>query len=70
MNKLIPFVAFAAIVATPAFARTRTPDPSPGPFAYQDPLSGPVEIYGKVVGQDPDANVRLQLRRTAGAGHD
>lgn len=67
MTRLIPLVALAAVIATPAFARTRAID-ARNAVAYQ--AADAVDLYGKVVGQDPDPNVRLLLRRTAGAGHD
>jgi len=70
MRKLVTAAALAAIVATPAFAQTaRTFPVRPGAIATV-PWDA-VVVEGKVVGQDPDANVRLDLRRDAyGADHD
>ena len=64
MRKLVTAAALAAIVATPAFAQTaRTFPAHPGAIAAV-PWDA-VVVEGKVVGQDPDANVRLDLRRDA-----
>ncbi len=51
MKTLIAAAALAAIVIAPVFTRTATAGPND------------VFIGGKYIGQDPDANVRLQLRR-------
>ena len=54
MKCLIAAVALAAFIVAPAFAQAPPPSHS-------------VIVGGKVIGQDPDANVRLQLRRDAGS---
>jgi len=55
MKTLIAWLILAAtLIAAPAFTRLA--------FADND-----VIVNGKVVGADPDANVRLQLRRDAGS---
>jgi hypothetical protein len=51
MKTLIAAAALAAIVIAPAFTRPAAAGPND------------VFIGGKNIGQDPDANVRLQLRR-------
>lgn len=56
MKTLIAAFALAtALVAAPAFVQTAA--------------AGPDQVFmgGKNIGQDPDANVRLQLRRDAGS---
>ena len=77
MNKtLIATLALATLVASPAFAQTNThrirhaaasdyayaSEPS---YAAQNPNA--VVFDNVVVGQDPDANIRLQLRRDPGS---
>jgi hypothetical protein len=55
MKTLIAALALAtALIAAPAFTHTA--------FAQNE-----VTMGGKVIGQDPDANVRLQLRRDYGS---
>ena len=54
MKNLITAVALAALIAIPAAAA----------FAQS---ANVVIVGGQVVGQDPDPNVRLQLRRDAGS---
>jgi hypothetical protein len=55
MKTLIAWLTLAAaLMAAPAFTR----------LAFAD---NEVIVNGKVVGADPDANVRLQLRRDAGS---
>jgi hypothetical protein len=57
MKTLVAAVAFAiALVAVPTFI--------PCAAAAE---STEVHVGGKYIGQDPDANVRLQLRRDAGS---
>jgi hypothetical protein len=56
MNILIAALALAGLVAAPAFTRSATAAPE-----------NEVIARGKSVGTDPDANVRLQLRRDAGS---
>jgi ABC-type amino acid transport substrate-binding protein len=72
MKKLLTAFALVAFVATPTFAATYrshadrnvTADQAyaaaPG-FAYTG--SGVVVAGGKVIGADPDANVRLMLQK-------
>jgi hypothetical protein len=55
MKTLIAAVALATTLVAPVFT--------------QAALAGPNDVIvgGKSIGQDPDANVRLQLRRDAGS---
>jgi hypothetical protein len=48
-------VALAALISAPAVAKSRT-----HALAYQNDQ---VVVEGKVVGADPDANIRNQIRR-------
>jgi len=73
MKYLMTAAALATLIASPAFATQKQPTTyhrtaatdayaaAPG-IAYGSPA---VVVDGKVVGADPDANVRLQLRRDA-----
>jgi hypothetical protein len=67
MKKLLTAVAFAALVATPALAKTHhmTAPASADSYAF---ASGPdaVIVNGEVIGADPDPNVRLQIERDYG----
>ena len=54
MKTLITALALATLIAAPAFAQA-------------PPTSDIVIVGGKLIGQDPDANVRFQLRRDAGS---
>jgi hypothetical protein len=57
MNTLISALALATfLIAGPAFAQSATA-PSPND----------VTLGGKSIGQDPDANIRLQMRRDFGS---
>jgi hypothetical protein len=57
MNTLISALALATfLIAGPAFAQSTTA-PSPND----------VTVGGKSIGQDPDANIRLQMRRDFGS---
>jgi hypothetical protein len=57
MKTLVTTLAMATIlIAAPAFAQSATV-PSPND----------VTVGGKNIGQDPDSNVRLQLRRDYGS---
>jgi ferric-dicitrate binding protein FerR (iron transport regulator) len=64
MKKLIMALALAAATAAPAFAAThhKKMDDASGAYAAATD-SNVVVVDGKVVGADPDANVRLNLRR-------
>ena len=55
MKTLIAAVALATTLVAPVF--------------MQAAIAGPNDVIvgGKSIGQDPDANVRLQLRRDAGS---
>jgi hypothetical protein len=58
MKMLITTLAMATtLIAAPAFAQSITAPPSPNN----------VTVGGKNIGQDPDSNVRLQLRRDHGS---
>ncbi len=64
MKKLVTALVFAAFAAAPAFAAThhkKTDDANAAYAAATDP--NVVIVGGKVVGADPDANVRLSLMR-------
>ena len=64
MKKIVIALALAAVTAAPAFAAThhKKSDQATGAYAAAtDPTT--VVVNGKVVGADPDANVRLNLRR-------
>jgi hypothetical protein len=59
MKKLVTILALTAtVIASPAFAAKA---------ANNHRSSDTVTVDGHVVGQDPDANVRLQLLRDAQA---
>ena len=68
MKTLISAVALAALAASPAFAATKHVKQY-RPEATQSyasvPATGAVVFDGKLVGADPDANVRLQLLKDA-----
>lgn len=70
MRKLVTSAILAAIIATPALAQPgQTLPEQPGQIATA-PWDA-VVVRGKVVGKDPDANVRLNLLRGAyGGGHN
>ena len=53
MKTLIAALALVTLIATPAFT--------------QAPPTNDVIVGGQTIGSDPDANVRLQLRRDAGS---
>lgn len=72
MKKLLAAAAFTALAASPTFAasahRAHASFPANGmtasdsmAFAVADPYT--VVEAGKYLGRDPDANVRLDLRR-------
>jgi patatin-like phospholipase/acyl hydrolase len=64
MKKLIMTLALAAVTAAPAFAATHHKKADDARAAYAAATDSTVVIVdGKVVGADPDANVRLNLRR-------
>jgi hypothetical protein len=54
MKTIIAALALATLVAAPTF--------TPPAIAADEVIVG-----GKYIGQDPDANVRLQLRRDVGS---
>jgi opacity protein-like surface antigen len=69
MKMILTTVALAALAASPAFAAThkRTAHPvaapSQGYGAYASTLGrDTVVVDGSIVGRDPDAGIRLQLR--------
>ena len=66
MKKLFAAAALAALLVSPAITRISSghgrPEFSSGPSAT--PWDA-VIVEGKIVGQDPDANVRLDMRRDA-----
>jgi hypothetical protein len=56
MQKLFLAVSLAATIATPVFAQSPQADFYNSPYV----ISG-----GQIIGQDPDPNVRLELRRNS-----
>ena len=68
MKKLITIVALTAtVISAPALAKSAPNAADHAPAAYQQP-SDIVTFGGHVVGQDPDANVRLSILRDAEGG--
>jgi len=67
MKQLLAAVALAALIASPAFARTHHAMPTgvSGARASVPVGSSQVIWNGKVVGADPDAGIRTQLYRGA-----
>ncbi len=64
MKKLVTALVFAAFAAAPAFAATHHKKADDARAAYAAASDPDVVIVnGKVIGADPDANVRLNLRR-------
>lgn len=72
MKTFLTTVALAALAASPAFAASHkrasqtgmAPDQAYSAYAAV-PGRDVVSVNGQIAGQDPDANVRLQLRRDA-----
>jgi hypothetical protein len=69
-NKIVIAAAFASLIAAPAFAQSHKStykQDSMGSYAQAPSATDydEVVVNGKVIGQDPDANVRLELRRDA-----
>jgi opacity protein-like surface antigen len=72
MKMLLTTVALSALAASPAFAAShrhtvhRPAAASQGYGAYASTLGrDTVVVDGSIVGRDPDAGIRLQLRRDA-----
>jgi opacity protein-like surface antigen len=72
MKMLLTTVALATLAASPAFAAShrhtvhRAVASSQGYGAYASTLGrDTVVVDGSIVGRDPDAGIRLQLRRDA-----
>jgi len=72
MKKLVTALALATLAASPAFAaKVKYPAPITAAagesyaYAAMDPYT--VVVNGQIVGRDPDANVRLTLKRDQGA---
>lgn len=64
MKKIVTALVFAAVAATPAFAANHHKKADEATSAYAAATdSNVVIVNGKVVGADPDANIRLNLRR-------
>ena len=71
MRKLILAATAAALLATPAFAKpakNHHHDQAKARGAYAQSVTAPatsekVVVNGKLIGQDPDANVRLMLQK-------
>jgi hypothetical protein len=77
-------VVLSMIAASPALARAKKAraqcDDRPQQFSWNFLLPGqpaprpngcspPVHNYGRFIGQDPDPNIRLQLKRDPGTGY-
>jgi hypothetical protein len=67
MKSLLGAVAFVALFALPAGAQPYHPSGNYAHRANALPWDA-VVVNGKVVGQDPDPNVRLELRKEAESG--
>lgn len=71
MKNFLTTVALAALVASPAFAASRDhavhkqTASNVGYSSFAGPLSEEIVSGDKIVGRDPDVNVRLQLLRDA-----
>jgi hypothetical protein len=62
MKTLVAAAALAAVIASPAFAQTARYHRADSGQSASAPWDAVIED-NQVVGQDPDANVRLELRR-------
>ena len=62
MKTLLAAAAVAALIVSPAVAQTARQHPAISAQATSVPRGAVIE-EGKIVGQDPDPNVRLELRR-------
>ena len=64
MKKLIMTLALTAIAAAPAFAATTHKKADSARAAYASAVYAPVVVDGgKVIGADPDPNIRHDLLR-------
>jgi hypothetical protein len=70
MKKILTTVALLTAIATPAFAQATKHNAmnsyAQAPFATSS-QNDTVVVDGKVIGEDPDANVRLELLRDYGS---
>jgi hypothetical protein len=62
MKTLVAAVAVAALIASPAVAHTARDHPVESGLAASVPWDAVIE-ESRIVGRDPDPNVRLELRR-------
>jgi|RhiMetdeSRZDD1v2_1073273.scaffolds.fasta_scaffold41787_5 hypothetical protein len=62
MKTLVAAVAVAAFIVSPAVAHSAREHPAESGPAASVPWDAVIE-EGRIVGQDPDPNVRLELRR-------
>jgi hypothetical protein len=62
MKILLAAAALAALVTSPAFAQTARQYPAESAWAASVPSDAVID-EGMIIGQDPDPNVRLELRR-------
>ena len=62
MKMLVAAAALAALVGSSAFAQAASYYPAESAQAASVPRDAVIE-EGKIIGQDPDPNVRLELRR-------
>jgi len=65
MKTLLLSAALAVAIATPALARPPSHRGLYGVPFYRNPQDDLVIVRGRIVGQDPDPNVRLSIRRDA-----
>jgi predicted TIM-barrel enzyme len=66
MKKLLIAVAFAALVATPALAKTHSTTARASDAYAFAAAPDAVIVNGQVVGADPDPNIRFQIERDHG----
>jgi hypothetical protein len=66
MKKLVTAIGLLAVLASPVLAKSHPAEQRDARAAYAQSVGAPsdaVVVDGKVVGQDPDPNVRLELMR-------
>jgi hypothetical protein len=64
-TKLVLSAVGIAMLATPALAQRPERQASQHRTQLQEPAANEVIVDGRYIGTDPDANVRLELRRDA-----
>ena len=66
MKKLVTALGLLAVLASPVLAQSRAVASRDARAAYAQSAAVPSDVvvdHGKVIGQDPDPNVRLELLR-------